>query len=182
MAPAQKKVILRSFSNELAWGYLPQAGFLRDDHIALMAVDGRLTPFPLKQLKRIAYVRDFNLADKLDPERIGRLTFPARPRGDGVWLRLTLRDGELLEGLSTLDLAFADSLLDDHGLFLTPPDPRSNTLRLFVPRLALQSIETLGYVTAPSLRLAAQRNAQTGTKPKSSAGVTIATQPTLFDE
>ena len=184
MAPAQKKVVLRSFSNELAWGYLPQSGFLRDGQITLMATDGRLTPFPLKTLKRIAYVRDFNLDDKLDPERIGRMTFQARPRGDGIWLRLTFSDDELLEGLTTLDLAFADSLLDDHGLFLTPPDPRANTLRLFVPRPALTSIEVLGYVTAPSLRLAAQRAAQSGTKskPKSGAGVITDTQPSLFDE
>ena len=175
MAPAQKKVILRSFSNELAWGYLPQSGFLRDNAITLMATDGRLSPIPLKTLKRIAYVRDFNLIDHTDPERIGRLTFSARPRGDGLWLRLTFRDNEILEGLSTLDLAFADSLADDHGLFLTPPDPRSNTFRLFVPRLALTSIETLGYVTAPSRRLAPPAA-------KSKPHVTIDTQPTLFDE
>ena len=175
MASAQKKVVLRSFSNELAWGYLPQSGFLRDNEIILMATDGRLTPFPLKTLKRIAYVRDFNLEDKLDPERIGRLTYAARPRGDGVWLRLTFRDKELLEGLSNLDLAFADALLDDHGLFLTPPDPRSNTLRLFVPRIALTSIETLGYVTAPSRRVAPSQ-------PKTRTHVTTDTQPSLFDE
>jgi len=188
MAPAQKKVVLRSLSNELAWGYLPPGGFLHDNQITLMEPDGRLTPFPLKTLKRIAYVRDFNLDDKIDPERIGRMTFPARPRGDGIWLRLTFSDDEILEGLTTLDLAFADTLLDDHGLFLTPPDPRSNTLRVFVPRLALQSIEVLGYVTAPSLRFAAQRAAQTGTpsgarsKPKSAAAVITDTQPSLFDE
>lgn len=180
MAPAQKKVILRSFSDELAWGYLPQSGFLRADEITLMAVDGRLTPFPIRTLKRIAYVRDFNLDDRQDPERIGRLTFPARPRGDGIWLRLTFRDEEVLEGLTTLDLAFADTLLDDHGLFLTPPAPRSNTLRIFVPRPALTAIEVLGYVTAPSLRFAAQRAAQSGTKSKSR--VTPDAQPTLFDE
>jgi hypothetical protein len=175
MAPAQKKVVLRSFSNELAWGYLPQAGFLRDGEITLMATDGRLTPFPISTLKQIAYVRDFNLADQQTPERLGRLTFPARPRGDGLWLRLTFHDGEILEGLTTFDLAFADTLLHDHGLFLTPPDPRSNTLRLFVPRLALQSIEVLGFVTAPSRRVAPS-------SAKSKSRVTPDTQPTLFDE
>ena len=177
MAPAQKKVVLRSLSNELAWGYLPAGGFLRDHHITLLQPDGHLVPFPLEEIKRIAYVRDFNLNDPLDPERIGRLTFPARPRGDGLWLRLTFSDDEILEGLSTLDLAFADTLLDDHGLFLTPPDPRSNTLRLFVPRLALQSIEVLGFVTAPSRRLLA-----TPPTTKSRHRVTTDTQPTLFDE
>jgi hypothetical protein len=172
MAPAQKKVVLRSLSNELAWGYLPQGGFLHDGQITLMQVDGHLTPFSINSIKQIAYVRDFNLDDKVDPERIGRMTFPARPRGDGVWLRLTFRDDEILEGLTTLDLAFADTLLDDHGLFLTPPDPRSNTLRLFVPRLALQSIEVLGFVTAPSRRPAASLKAP----------VTPDTQTKLFDE
>jgi hypothetical protein len=176
MAPAQKKVILRSFSNELAWGYLPQSGFLRDDNLPLMAPDGRLTPIPLNTLKRIAYVRDFNLDDPANPERLGRLTFAARPRGDGLWLRLTFLDDEILEGLTTLDLAFADTLLHDQGLFLSPPDSRSNTLRLFIPRLALNSIETLGYVTAPSRRLSPPP------APKSKPRVTSDTQTTLFDE
>ena len=36
MAPAQKKVVLRSLSNDLAWGYLPQGGFLHDSQITLM--------------------------------------------------------------------------------------------------------------------------------------------------
>jgi len=174
MAPSQKKVILRSFSNELTWGYLPQSGFLGDGTIPLMAPDGRLSPVPLKTLKHIAYVRDFNLDDPVNPERLGRLTFPARPRGDGLWLRLTFLDDQVLEGLSTLDLAFADTLLHDRGLLLTPPDPRSNTLRLFLPRAALTSIETLGYVTAPSRRLIPA--------PKSKPRVTTDTQPTLFDE
>ena len=172
MAPAQKKVILRTFSNEPAWGYLPQGGFLHDGEINLMAVDGRITPFPIKTLKRIAYVRDFNLDDKVDPERIGRMSFPARPRGDGLWLKLTFRDDEVLEGLAAFDLAFTDSLLDDRGLFLTPPDLRSNTQRLFVPRLALKSIEVLGFVTAPSKRLAA----------RSKARATPDTQTKLFGE
>ncbi len=172
MAPAQKKVVLRTLAGALAWGYLPQGGFVRDNSIDLMEVDGRVTSFPVNTIKRIAYVRDFNLDDTADPERIGRMVFPARPRGDGLWIKLTFRDDEVLEGLATLDLGFADSLLDDHGLFVTPPDPRANTQRLFVPRPALKSLEVLGFVTAPSKRLAA--------KPKSR--VTPDTQSNLFGE
>jgi hypothetical protein len=172
MAPAQKKVVLRSLSNELAWGYLPQGGFLQDSNINLMAVDGRLTTFPINTLKQIAYVRDFNLDDKVDPERLGRPAFLARPRGDGLWLRLTFLDDQTLEGLAPSDLTFADALLDDRGIFLTPPDPRSNTLRLFVPRSALKSLEVLGVVTSPSRRFAA--------KPKSRQ--TPDTQTRLFGE
>lgn len=172
MAPAQKKVVLRSLSNDLAWGYLPQGGFLHDSTIELMAVDGRITIFSFNRLKQIAYVKDFNLDDQLDPERIGRPAFLARPRGDGLWLRLTFLDDQTLEGLAPSDLTFADALLGDRGLFLTPPDPRSNTHRLFVPRHALKSLEVLGVVTAPSRRLAA--------KPKSRH--TPDTQTKLFGE
>jgi hypothetical protein len=172
MAPAQKKVVLRSLSNELAWGYLPQGGFLHDSTISLMAVDGRISPFSFKDLKQIAYVKDFNLDDKVDPERMGRAAFLARPRGDGLWLRLTFLDDQTLEGLAPSDLTFADALLDDHGIFLTPPDPRSNTHRLFVPRHSIQSLEVLGVVTAPSKRLA--------TKPKSRP--ISDTQTRLFNE
>ncbi len=92
----------------------------------------------------------------MNPERIGRKAFPARPRGDGLWLKLTFRDEDELEGLANFDIGFADSLVEDHGLFLSLPDARSNTQRVFVPRTALRSLEALGVVTAPSRRLGAK--------------------------
>jgi len=156
MAAAQKKVILRTFGGDLMWGYLPQGGFLHSGGIALMGIDGRITSQPLNDIKTIAYVRDFNLDDRVNPERIGRKAFPARPRGDGLWLKLTFRDEDELEGLANFDIGFADSLVEDHGLFLSLPDARSNTQRVFVPRTALRSLEALGVVTAPSRRLGAK--------------------------
>ena len=172
MAAAQKKVVLRTFAGELRWGYLPQGGFLGRDGVELMEVDGRVTSYPIYEIKTIAYVRDFNLDDSENPERVGRKAFPARPRGDGLWLKLTFRDGDELEGLTNFDIGFADALLEDQGLFLTPPDARANTQRLFVPRLALLSMEVLGVVSAPSRRL--------GAKP--APGVTADTQTELFGE
>ena len=154
MASAQKKVVLRTFDGALAWGYLPQAGFLQTEEIGYIAVDGRLSSRNINDIKTICYVRDFNLDDRVDPERIGRRSFPARPRGDGLWLRLTFRDGELLEGLTNFNVGFADALLEDRGIFMTPPDARANTQRLFVPRAALLSMEVLGVVMAPSRRIA----------------------------
>ena len=152
MPSAQKKVIIRTLTGVLAWGYLPQIFFLDQNTVPLMATDGRLTRISLNDIKTISYVRDFNLDDPANPERLHRRTFPARPRGDGLWLRLTFLDADILEGLGTLDIAFLDSLLADRGLLLTPPDPRGNTQRLFVPRSALSSLEVLGFVTAPSKR------------------------------
>lgn len=152
MASGQKKVVIRRFNAPLVWGYLPQTALTQAGQVPLMAVDGRITPISLKEIKAIAYVHDFNLDDPQDPERIGRKAFPARPRGDGLWLKLTFLDADTLEGLAPVSLTLLDSLIADHGFFLTPPDARANTHRLFIPRSALRSLEVLGYVTAPSKR------------------------------
>jgi hypothetical protein len=161
MAAGQKKVILRSLSGTLHWGYLPQTIFLDQDAVPLMSTDGRLTPIPVNDIKTISYVKDFNLDDPDNPERLTRRTFPARPRGDGLWLRLTfIKPGpeagiadDILEGLTPLDLPALDALLADRGILLTPPDPRGNTQRIFIPRSALRSLEVLGHITALSKRL-----------------------------
>jgi hypothetical protein len=148
-----KKVVIRRFTGMPAWGYLPQTGLVLEDKVVLLAVDGRINPIFLSEIKTIA-VQNFNLDDPVDPERMGRRSFPARPRGDGLWLKLTFWDSDSLEGLAAVNLTLLDTLIADRGLFMTPPDGRGNTQRLFVPRAALRSLEVLGYVTAPSKRTA----------------------------
>jgi hypothetical protein len=150
MAATQKKVILRVSEGGLAWGYLPHEGFLHDGMVELMGVDGKVIPIAISQIRMIAYVRDFNLDDQIDPQRLGKRSFPARPRGEGLWLRLSFNEMEPLEGLAEFGLGMMDSLLGEQGVFLTPPDTRGNTLRVFVPRAAIRAVEVLGYVTAPS--------------------------------
>lgn len=172
MASGQKKVIVRQFDGGLAWGYLPQVDFVHSSDVSLMEVDGKLKSIQFNEIKSIAYVKDFNLDDRRDPERLGRKTFLTRPRGDGLWLRLILRDGDTLEGLASFDLGFLDSLIADHGLFLSPPDGRSNTQRLFLPRPAIASLEVLGLIMAPARRIAA----------KKSVSAAPDTQPGLFGE
>lgn len=154
MASAQKKVIVRQWDGGLAWGYLPQTHLLDGSEVHLMQVDGRIKPLYFKDVKLIAYVKDFNLNDLVEPERLGRRAFATRPRGDGLWLRLAFRDGDALEGISSFDLGLLDSLAEDRGFFLTPPDARSNTQRLFIPRPAITSLEVLGLIMAPARRAA----------------------------
>jgi hypothetical protein len=154
MAAAQKKVVVRLSGGGLAWGYLPQSGFVRDGQVELIEVDARAKLLELSEIETIAYVKDFNLDDKVEPEQIGRRTFPARPRGEGLWVRVELRELAPLEGLVSFGMGFVDQLLTDRGVFLTPPDGRGNTVRLFVPRTALRGIEVLGWVTSPTKKLA----------------------------
>ena len=134
MAASQKKVVVRRTDGRVAWGYLPQSGLLHQDQVALMGVDGRVNTIAFREIQMISYVRDFNLDDPLDPERLGRRSFAGRPRGEGLWVRLGFQDDSLLEGLMPLDLRFLETVLEDQGVFLTPPDGRSNVLQVFVPR------------------------------------------------
>jgi hypothetical protein len=166
MASAQKKVVVRRFGGDVAWGYLPQEGLRHGEEIHLMHVDGRVTNILLTTIKLIAYVRDFNLNDPVEPERLGRRSFLGRPRGDGVWLRAVFRDGDVLEGLADVGVGFLETAMADGGLFLAPPDGRGNTLRVFVPRAALDSLTVLGWVTAPSKRAAKAARGDAETQPR----------------
>jgi hypothetical protein len=59
---------------------------------------------------------------------------------------MTLTDGEELEGLAANDR----SLVDGAGLFLTPPDTRSNTQRIYVPRSSIQALEVVSLIGSAS--------------------------------
>jgi hypothetical protein len=152
MSNTRKKVIVRRFSGDSLPGYLAQAGFVRDSAIDLLDLTGRILALPLNDIKMISFVRDFNLSDNSNPERLSRRTFLARPRSEGLWVRLTFRTGDLLEGLAPTDRALLDALVDDAGLFLTPPDTRSNTQRIYVPREATSEVQLLAVITTPSRR------------------------------
>lgn len=167
MSSAQKKVIVRRFGGQLSWGYLPQDHPAREGQIELIDTAAHVSPVPLRQIKWIAYVRDFNLTDPIAPERLDRRRFTARPRTEGLWIRLRLTDGDILEGLIQINPALLEALDESQGLFLIPPDTRANTQRLFIPRRAIQAIEPLGLVLPRSAK------AQTGH---------LAPQPTLFPE
>jgi len=143
MANSPKKVLVRRFSGDTLPGYLPQAAFVHNHTIDLLDLSGRLISLLINDIKTVCYVRDFNLSDAVNPERLTRRTFLARPRSEGLWLRLTFKTGDLLEGLAPTNRSLIDALADDDGLFLTPPDTRSNTQRIYVPRAALTDLHPL---------------------------------------
>jgi hypothetical protein len=162
MSSAKKKTILRRMTGEILPGYLPLSGFTRGAGgsrvVELLDLSGRLIEIPLGDVRMISYVRDFNLGDTTNPERLTRRAFLARPRNEGVWVRMTFRASErfperaaeTLEGLAATDLSLLDSLIEDGGLHVAPPDIRSNTQRIFVPRTAIESLQILAVITTPS--------------------------------
>lgn len=144
---SRKKVIVRKFSRDWHSGYVDPQGFAHDGQLELLDMTGKVLVLTLRDVKMMCFVREFPTGDSTDPERLTRRNFTSRPRTPGLWLRLRMKDGDELEGLASNDL----SLLDPDGIQFTPPDLRSNTQRIFVPRTALQSVEVVA-VIHPSTR------------------------------
>jgi hypothetical protein len=144
MASSRKKVVVRKLNRDWLAGYLPSEGFARQGNLELLDLSGKVLILSIQQLKWVCFVRDFNSGEPQNPERLLRKNFAGRPRGEGLWLRLQLQDGDALDGLAENNL----SLLAPEGFFLTPPDLRGNTQRVWIPRSALTSWEVIAVIGA----------------------------------
>jgi hypothetical protein len=148
MPASRKKVIVRKLSQEWISGYLPPAFPVEGGELGVLDLDGKVTSVPLSQVKWICFVREFSSPDIDDPERLRMKAFLRRPRSQGLWLRARLKDNDSIEGLAQNDA----SLLDSHGFFVVPPDSRSNTQRIFIPRLAVKELEILAVIRVRASR------------------------------
>jgi hypothetical protein len=148
MPSSRKKVIVRKFSREWLAGYLPASHFTHHGQMDLLDLGGKVAVLSLEEVKWLCYVRDFSSGEVDNPERLLRKSFVARPRGEGLWLRLRLTDGDTIEGLAANDL----TLLDSAGIAMVPPDIRSNTQRIFVPRSSIAEFMVLAAITSPARR------------------------------
>lgn len=152
MALQRKPVIVRKFSRDWLAGYASAAVPEPSDELEMLDTAGKLVRVPWEAVKWVCYVRDFptSAADQANPERLLQRRFTVRPRTAGLWMRLVLNDGEELEGLASNDR----SLVNGAGLLLVPPDMRSNTQRIFVPRMAIQTLEVVSLIGAGRRRAA----------------------------
>jgi hypothetical protein len=112
------------------------------DALEVLDLSARRQVIPLASLKWACFVRDFNSGETTNPERLLRTTFSGRPRLAGLWLRMTLKDETILEGMAANDL----TLLDPAGILVTPPDTRSNTQRIFLPRTSILELNVMAVI------------------------------------
>jgi len=137
MPSTHKKVIVRKMDRDSLTGYVAGSNFVSEGKLELLTPSGKVIFIDLKEVKGVYFVRDFG-----DTEALGRKTFTTRPRIEGLWVRIEFRDNDILEGLMPNDLA----LLSGEGYLIIPPDTRSNTQRIFVPRSALSSLTVLAVI------------------------------------
>ncbi len=134
-----KKVIIRRFDRESLTGFVNVFSYLQAACIELLKPDGALLLLPYDEVKSVCFVKDFEA--EAEPRRI----FMTRPKLEGLWVRMFFRDGEVLDGILPNNLLTWDMA----GFTVTPPEPDANNQRVFVPRLALRSIQVLGVVGSP---------------------------------
>ncbi len=118
-------------------GYVSPSQFVQDGKIEVLNTAGTVISVDLREIKGVYFVREFG-----DSESLTRKTFTSRPRSEGLWVRLRFKDSEVLEGLMPADL----TQTMPEGYLVSPPDQRSNTQRIFVPRTALESLSVLAVI------------------------------------
>jgi hypothetical protein len=134
---SNKKVVVQLLDRTAIKGYVSPAGLGQADSLDLLTPEGEHRVIDLKSVRTIYFIREFS-----DPYQLERKTFLSRPKLNGLWVRLRFRDEDVIEGLVANDLV---ELLDA-GIQLTPPDLHGNTIRLFIPRTAIEEMKVLGVV------------------------------------
>jgi len=122
-------------------GFVNPQAYRRSDGIEVLTTGGAVSLVPYGEVKTVCFVKDFDAAEQ-EPER---KVFNNRPKTDGLWVRMTFRDDEVMEGI------LANNLLqiDGFGFTVVPPDPYSNNQRIFLPKAALKELQVLGVVGSP---------------------------------
>lgn len=142
MASSRKPVIVRKFTRDWVAGYADGTFPAHAPALEILDQAGKVVTIGWETVKWVCYVRELSSGDPANPERLLQKRFTVRPRAAGIWLRMTLADGDDLEGLAANDR----TLIDGPGLLLTPPDTRSNTQRIFIPRSSIQTLEVAGLI------------------------------------
>ena len=143
-ASTAKKVLIRRFDREPLTGFVNAQTYLQPQGVELLTPGGACLVVPYSEIKVVCFVRDFGSVEPTQEKKV----FNTRPKTDGLWVRMQLRDGEVLDGILSNNLL----QLTPEGFTVTPPDAYSNNQKLFVPRAALTQINVLGVVGSPLTR------------------------------
>jgi hypothetical protein len=155
MSSTRKKVIVRKLDRDTAAGYVGSQ-YIADGKLELLNTAGNVVTIALTEIKGVYFVREFS-----EPESLTRKTFTSRPRAEGLWVRLHFRDNEIIEGLMPNNLIQEGS----EGFSIIPPDTRSNTQRIFVPRSALAEMNVIAVI--------GEKKSQRGGRPEDTRQVTM---------
>ena len=152
-AASNKKVLVVRFDRESVEGFVQTPSGLEGDGVELLRPDGSLMLIPFSETKLVFFVRDFEAGESWRDDWQKHRAFASRPKTAGLWVRFRLRDGEQLEGILSNNLL----QIEPAGFTAVPAGPTHQNQRVFVPRLALSSVEVLGAIGAAARKLPAKK-------------------------
>jgi hypothetical protein len=126
------------FERDHVDGFVHPQTFQTVAGVEMLSREGNIITLPYQEVKVLCFVQDF---DESLPDLNNR-TFSSRPKSSGLWVRMSFRDGALLDGILPNNLM----AVEPHGFTVTPPDLAITPQRVFVPRLALRTIHVLAVV------------------------------------
>ena len=88
-------MLIRRFDREPLTGFVNAQSYLQPGGVELLTPSGTLSVVPYSDIKVVCFVKDF---DSAEPDQ-ERKVFNTRPKTDGLWVRMQLRDGEVLDGI-----------------------------------------------------------------------------------
>jgi len=138
-----KKAVIRRFQRESLAGYVNPLSYLKLQELSCSLPRARVVNVPYAEIKTVSFRARFRRRPEVE-----RPVFLNRPKMEGLWMRFTFRDGEVMEGIMPNNLL----PVEPYGFSVIPPHPYSAQQRVFLPRPALRSAEVLGVVGSPLKR------------------------------
>ncbi len=136
METNRRKVIARKVDGQVIKGYIESIPEMADNDITIISLTEEVLTIPKREMKALFFVRKFSGNKEYSEIKF----FESQPKIDGLWVRLTFFDNELIEGIVSNSMRF---LVDD-GFYLKPPDPNSNNRMMYVVKAALKDFTVLG--------------------------------------
>ena len=144
MASTHKKALITRFDRESLEGFVQAPVMLAEGAFEVLSPDGSVLALPAEEVKAICFVRDFGQSETWRETR----SFAARPKAAGLWVRVTFRDRESVEGIHPNNLL----QVEEAGISIVPPDPSNQGQKLFIPRAAVAAVEVLGVIGSSARR------------------------------
>ena len=101
-----------------------------------LTITGESLEIPKSEIKALFFVRRFTGNKDHAEVRF----FDTHPQIDGLWIRVTFKDGEVLEGIVANNFDF---FVQD-GFYIKPPDPNTNNRLVYILKSSLQDLTILG--------------------------------------
>jgi hypothetical protein len=140
MPSTRKRVLIRKLDRSLLAGFVESDTLGASQSIELLSPEGQVSTIPQSEVHAVYFVASWENAHA----EVERRTFAARPRMDGLWLRMRFHDNEVLEGVVPNNLLE----LGASGFTIVPPDPTTGLQRVYVPRSSLTDVQVLGVIGA----------------------------------